>query len=57
MLGAVILRRAKIEIAARTAAKICVIVGLITVGSSFAFLIPGCNNTNIAGIMEPYYNQ
>eukprot|EP00111_Clytia_hemisphaerica_P005496 TCONS_00015937-protein len=57
MLGAVILRRAKIEIAAQTAAKICVIVSVITIGSSFAFLIPGCRNTNIAGIMEPYHNH
>ena len=42
--------------AAKTAAKITVIVSLVTVANSFIFLIPGCQNTNLAGAKAPYHN-
>jgi len=50
-------RRVKIEMAAKKAALISLIICIITSSGSFMFMVPGCQNTNLAGVITPYYNQ
>lgn len=55
--GSLMMRKLKVQVAAKTAAKICVIISMLTAFNSFTFLIPGCSNTNVAGVMVPYHNR
>lgn len=55
--GSLMMRKLKVQVAAKTAAKICVIISMLTAFNSFTFLIPGCSNTNVAGVMVPYHNS
>ena len=56
MAGSFIVNRLKVHLAAKAAAKICFIVGIVTLANPLMFLLPGCKNTNLAGVNTPYYN-
>jgi len=55
--GAYLMRRLKVKVAAKSAAKICVIISLIAMPVRLVYLIPGCINTKLAGVTVPYHNE
>ena len=57
MAGSYIMRKLKVAVAAKTAAKITAFLTLITAAFPLIFVIPGCRNTNLAGVIVPYHNR
>ena len=55
--GSYLMRKLKVALAAKTAAKFIAIITIITAANSFIFVIPGCRNTNLAGVIVPYHNR
>ena len=51
------MRRVKVALVTKTAAKICMILSLISVPAGCMYLVPGCQNTNMAGQAVPYSNE
>ena len=57
MTGAFIMRKIKVKISGKTGAKISTIVSLLTIFSGLIWAIPGCTDTNMAGVMVPYNDR
>ncbi|XP_065648193.1 solute carrier organic anion transporter family member 4C1 isoform X3 [Hydra vulgaris] len=57
MSGSLIMRKWKIKAAGKTSMQFCFIISIIGGLFSILFFIPGCRNTNLAGIIVPYPNQ
>ena len=55
--GACLMKRVKVQMAGKRGSQFCVVISLITVASSFIWAVPGCQNTNLAGIIAPYHNR
>ena len=51
------MRRIKISLAASSAARLCLLLTITSVPFSLVYLIPGCRNTNMAGLVVPYANK
>ena len=57
MAGSFLMRKLKVITAAKTGVKICAIIGIISAASAFIWVIPGCKNTNLSGVVVPYHNR
>lgn len=51
------MRKIKISLASSSAAKLCLLLTIFSVPSALVYLIPGCRNTNMAGLVVPYANE
>ena len=57
VLGGFLVRRFSLKKSCRLSAKCCLIIQLLSVWTSIAFLIPACDDINLAGVVKPYYNR
>ncbi|XP_047128024.1 solute carrier organic anion transporter family member 4C1 isoform X1 [Hydra vulgaris] len=55
--GSFMMRKWKLKAAGKTSMKFCFIASVVGGIFSVLFLIPGCRNTNLAGVIVPYPNQ
>ena len=54
LIGSLIMRKIPVRGLAGKAALICFIMSIVGLATNFVWIIPGCNNTNMAGIQVPY---
>ena len=52
--GSFMIRALKIEGSGRKSALLCFIFQLFSITGPLAFLVPGCNEVNLAGLEVPY---
>ena len=52
--GAFLVRTFKMEESGRKSAFFCFIFQFFTLAGPLAFLVPGCNELNLAGLQVPY---
>ncbi|XP_078375131.1 solute carrier organic anion transporter family member 4A1-like isoform X2 [Oculina patagonica] len=57
MLSGVIVRRFNLKKSCRHSAKFCLIFQFITLWTISSFIIPGCDQVNLAGVVKPYFNS
>lgn len=56
-LGGLLVRRFKLKEALFKAAKWCLIIKAVTMLTSLIWLIPGCDEVQLAGIVKPYWDS
>jgi len=57
ILSGVIVRRFNLKKSCRLSAKYCVIFQFLTLWTLATFMIPGCDQVNLAGVVKPYSNS
>ena len=57
MLSGVIVRGFNLKKSCRQSAKYCVIFQIFTLWTLASFMIPGCDQVNLAGVVKPYSNR
>ena len=55
VLGGVVVRRFNLKKSCRLSAKYCLIFQALSVWTAAAFIIPGCDEVNLAGVVKPYF--
>lgn len=56
-LGGLVVRRFKLKETLLMAAKCCLIIKVATIFTSLIWLIPGCDEVQLAGIVKPYWDS
>ena len=56
-LGGLVVRRFKLKETLLMAAKCCLIIKVATIFTSLIWLIPGCDEVQLAGIVKPYWDR
>lgn len=55
--GGFFVRRFNLKKSCKLSAKYCFAFALLSAWTAFAFMIPGCDKVNLAGVVTPYYNS
>ena len=57
MLGGLLVRKFNLKKSCKLSAKYCLIFQLLASWTATAFIIPGCDELNLAGVVKPYHNR
>ena len=57
MLGGLLVRRFNLKKSCKLSAKYCLIFQILASWTATAFIIPGCDEINLAGVVKPYHNR
>ncbi|XP_068755616.1 solute carrier organic anion transporter family member 4A1-like [Montipora capricornis] len=57
VLSGFLVRRLNLKKSCKLSAKWCVIISIFSVWTALAFIIPGCDEVNLAGVVKPYHNS
>ena len=57
VLSGFLVRRLNLKKSCKLSAKWCVIISIFSVWTALAFIIPGCDEVNLAGVVKPYHNR
>ncbi|XP_078383103.1 solute carrier organic anion transporter family member 4A1-like [Oculina patagonica] len=56
MLSGVIVRKFNLKKSCRLSAKCCLLFYVLTIWTTTCFIVPGCDQVNLAGVVKPYFN-
>lgn len=57
MLSGVIVRKFNLKKSCRLSAKCCLLFYALTIWTTTCFIVPGCDQVNLAGVIKPYFNR
>ena len=55
--GGFFVRRFNLKKSCKLSAKYCFVFAILSAWTAFAFMIPGCDKVNLAGVVTPYHNR